>query len=608
MFHNFIYFIVVLLIYTTYQPSKETHFAPIETLFLFFSLVLFFMGLTWVQFKKLEQRIAQEGLFRLDHKFNAILTRQSIMAILVFAIDIYGLSLTSFFSNIPLFLKMPTLQALVFLGLFICYLSIVWFFAHNLYQRFYNLDISKKSYITSNILFAVPVLLPWFFLSIVSDIINALPFAYPKRLLSTTEGQVVYFLVFLFGAAILGPSLVQKFWRCKPVEAGAMRSRIEHLCKRAELKYANILYWPIFGGRMITAGVMGLTKRFRYLLVTDALLRFLEPEEVDSVISHEIGHVKRKHLLFYLFFFVGYLLLSYAAFDLIVFFILYSQGLYRFIETIGFQQTTVVSAIFSFLSILLFLLYFRYIFGYFMRNFERQADTYVYSLFGSADPLITTLQKIALTTGQPLDRPNWHHFSIAERIAYLKKCEQDRTWIIRHDRKIRKSIALYLAGILMIGGVGYHLNFGETGRLLNAHFFEKILHKELERSPGNAKLYSMLGDLYYSRKQYEKTIQAYEQALVLEVNTSQVLNNLAWLYATCEDERFRDPKRALILAEKAAALEQSPHILDTLAETYFINGKRQAAIAAGKKALELTRSNRSYFEEQLKKFMNQSVL
>ena len=100
MFHNFIYFIVVLLIYTTYQPSKETHFAPIETLFFFFALVLFFAGLTWVQFKKLEQRITQESLFRLDHKFNAILPRQSIMAILVFAINIYGLNLTSFFSDL----------------------------------------------------------------------------------------------------------------------------------------------------------------------------------------------------------------------------------------------------------------------------------------------------------------------------------------------------------------------------------------------------------------------------------------------------------------------------------------------------------------------------
>ena len=31
MFSNFIYFIIVLLIYATYQPAAETNFTPIDT-------------------------------------------------------------------------------------------------------------------------------------------------------------------------------------------------------------------------------------------------------------------------------------------------------------------------------------------------------------------------------------------------------------------------------------------------------------------------------------------------------------------------------------------------------------------------------------------------
>ncbi len=602
MFRNFIYFIVVLLIYTTYQPPSEPNFTPLETVLLFVLLSGFFAAITWFQFRKLEAAVPGQSLYRLDHKFNSIVTRQAILAIGLFAVNVYGLNLSSLFGNTLLFIRIPTLQAILFLGLFVGYLSLVWFFGHRLYRRLYNIDISKASYISSNILFAIPVILPWFFLSIISDIIYALPFQWPKQMLSTTEGQVVYFLVFLLGAAVLGPGLVQKFWRCKPLELGSQRTRIDRLCEKAGMKFSNILYWPIFGGRMITAGVMGLTRKFRYILVTDALLKFLEPEEVDAVIAHEIGHVKKKHLLFYLFFFVGYLLLSYAVFDLILFVILYSDMTYRFLDSITIHQNAVVSAIFSLLVILMFLIYFRYIFGYFMRNFERQADTYVYHLFGSADRLITTLEKIALTTGQPADRPNWHHFSIAERIGYLKKCETDRTWITRHDRKVRNSIGVYVAGLLFLGGIGYHLNFGETGKFLNTHFFERILHRELERTPDNPKLYSMLGDLYYGKKQYTETIYAYEQSIALNPDNPQVLNNLAWLYATCEDDRFQDPKRALQLAGKAAGLDTSPHILDTLAESYFVNGFREEAVAAGKKALELSRTNRSYFENQLKKF------
>ena len=602
MFGNFIYFIIVLLIYSTYQPSEDTNFTAIETLFLFISLILFFAWITWIQFHRLEKRLLKGSFSQLGHKFSATLTRQSIMAIVLFSIDIYGLNLTSFLINIPFLSIIPTFQALLFLGLFVFYLAIVWACAYGPYRMLNTTDLSRRSYILANISFSIPILFPWLLLSGIADIINALPFELPKRFLSTTEGQVAYFLVFLFAVAIVGPAMIQKFWRCKPLETGYYRRRIENLCQKAGLEYANILYLPIIGGRMITAGVMGLIKKFRYILVTDALLQLLEPEEIDAVIAHEIGHIKKKHLLFYLVFFVGYMLVSFATFDLLIYFILFAEPIYSFINSIGLDQATVTSSIFSLIIILIFLIYFRYIFGYFMRNFERQADTYVYTLFDSAQPLISTLEKIAVTSGQPRDKPNWHHFSIKKRVDYLKKCEADKTWITRHDSKIKKSIAVYLVGILLIGGIGYSLNFGETGKKLNRHFFEKIIQRELEKNPDSPNLYSVLGDLYYSNKNYAKTIKAYEQSIALAPDNPQVLNNLAWLYATCEVERFRDPKKALKLAEKAAEIEKSPHILDTLAESFYVNSQFEKAVAAEMGALDLATKNRTHYENQLTKF------
>ena len=290
---------------------------------------------------------------------------------------------------------------------------------------------------------------------------------------------MLYFLIFLIAVAVIGPLLIRTSWRCTSLEPGHMRSRIENLCRRAGLEYADIVYWPIFEGRMITAGVMGLVRRFRYILVTDALLTLLRPEEIDAVIAHEIGHIKRKHLLFYLVFFVGYMLIAYATFDLIVYLIIYTEPVYRFILSAGLSQATVTSVLFTLVTVFIFLIYFRYIFGYFMRNFERQADCYVYTLFDSAMPLISTFEKITLTSGQSPDRPNWHHFSITERVRYLLRCERDKTWITRQDRKIRRSIAVYLAGMAMAGLVGYTLNFGETGQAISANVFERILMREI---------------------------------------------------------------------------------------------------------------------------------
>ena len=603
MFVNFIYFIIVLLIYATYLPPEEPNLAPLETSILFLGLIIVFAYFTRMQFHRLEKRIPKDNILRVDHKINAIITQQSVMAIVLFAVDIYGLSLTCFFENIPLFTVIPTLQALVFIGLFVFYLAIIWACAYGPYKRLYITDLSRRSYVLSNISFSIPVLFPWFLLSGIADIINALPFELPKRFLSTPEGQVVYFLFFLSTVVIIGPAMIQKFWRCKPLESGYVRSRIEKLCRRAGLEYSNILYWPIFGGRMITAGIMGLIKKFRYILITEALVRHLEPEEMDAVIAHEIGHVKRKHLHFYLVFFIGYIFLSYTIFDLLIYFIIYTDPVYRLISSSGINHDTIISAVFSLIIIIIFFIYFRYIFGYFMRNFERQADTYVYALFPSAKPLISTFKKIAATTGQPPDRPNWHHFSIKERIEYLNLCEEDKTCIIRQDRKIKKSIAAYLAAIVIIGGIGYNLNYGETGKKLSKHFIEKILLREINKTPDNPHLYSNLGDLYYNINDYTETIRAYEKSIDLKPDNPHVLNNLAWLYATCDDKNLRNPERALNLALKAADLEESPHILDTLAESYYINGRLEEAISTESYALRIAKKERLYFENQLKKFM-----
>jgi tetratricopeptide (TPR) repeat protein len=237
-----------------------------------------------------------------------------------------------------------------------------------------------------------------------------------------------------------------------------------------------------------------------------------------------------------------------------------------------------------------------------MRNFERQADCYVYALFESAKPLIATFHKISASSGQPPDKPNWHHFSIKERVDYLLRCEVDREWIRRQDRKVRVSLTAFVAGLLLVGGIGYQLNFGQTGQKLSAHFFEGLMLKEIEKNPHDAELQSLLGDIYTNRGKVGEAIAAYERSLKLDAGQANVLNNLAWLLATSEKVDLREPQRALDLALAAAALEQTPHILDTLAECYYINGKLIDAVRTGRAALERAGRNRSYYQEQLKKF------
>ena len=75
-------------------------------------------------------------------------------------------------------------------------------------------------------------------------------------------------------------------------------------------------------------------------------------------------------------------------------------------------------------------------------------------------------------------------------------------------------------------------------------------------------------------------------------------NNLAWLYATCEDQKFRDPKAALEHAKLAVDLTQwkEGDFIDTLAEAQFANGDYQQAVEIQKKALALEPDNKELQE------------
>ena len=71
-------------------------------------------------------------------------------------------------------------------------------------------------------------------------------------------------------------------------------------------------------------------------------------------------------------------------------------------------------------------------------------------------------------------------------------------------------------------------------------------------------------------------------------------NNIAWLYATSEELSFRDPERAISLAQSALLLAPSDyHVWSTLAEAYYIDGQYNKATRAAEQALQLAQQKNS---------------
>jgi tetratricopeptide (TPR) repeat protein len=75
-------------------------------------------------------------------------------------------------------------------------------------------------------------------------------------------------------------------------------------------------------------------------------------------------------------------------------------------------------------------------------------------------------------------------------------------------------------------------------------------------------------------------------------------NNLAWLLATSEDPKFRDPRGALEHARRAVELTQwkIAEFVDTLAEAYYANKNFQEAVRTQVKTLELAPDNHEFQE------------
>lgn len=245
-------------------------------------------------------------------------------------------------------------------------------------------------------------------------------------------------LALLLLTLLLMPPLLVAVWQCEPMENVELKNRLESLCKKAGFKHGGILDWTLLN-RSHTAAILGVLPQWRYLLFTKTLQEELSPEAVEAVLAHEIGHSQRRHLLYYPFIFLG----------LVVVTSLYSQWISPAVESWFSHSIFYPLALFLPYALILWL-YFRYVFGFFSRLFERQADLHCFELDIHPDHMINALDDVARATGFTHSAPNWHHYSIAERIDFLENAKQNPQFIKKHHRFVNTALIVY-AAIMLFG-------------------------------------------------------------------------------------------------------------------------------------------------------------
>ncbi|MBN2033106.1 MAG: M48 family metalloprotease [Deltaproteobacteria bacterium] len=601
MFNNIIYFIIVLLLYNVGYPGSK----PEESMFFAF-LQSFFLWLLFalsckIAFQRLKLRLLKTG--EKDRSpavlYQALVVRLSMLAILFFFTHLWLFNLKYWLLVIPGIGKVSAVHGLFAVMVFLFYLATIWFFGHPVYVTAFSTQLPRASFVISNIRLNVPILFPWLFLSLVYDLLYFIPWPSVQEFLNEAPGQMVFFGLLLALLMLFMPRVIQFWWGCEPYPASEKAQALRRFLDEKGFRYRHMLKWPIFEGRMLTAGIMGLVPRYRYILVTESLMDLLSIDELKAVLAHEMGHAKHRHLLFYLLFFLGFMVLSFGLFDFFLYFLAAHPFFMDLLKEEAGREASFFYLVLAFPMLLTMLVYFRYVMGFFMRHFERQADLYSARSLGSPAQIINSLEKIAFLSGKIRDLPSWHHFSISERVRFLWRTTKEPGLAKRHNRFVTSAFTIYLVSVVTLG---YFLNFSPLKEMFLLNWTERSLQRQIEVHPENLQLYQNLAIVYHTVGKCKEALRTYENLIRLDPGNSWALNNLAWLLATAEEENLRDEKRALVLAKQAVAIESSAMYLDTLAEAYFVNGMVSEAVTTIKSAIDAAKEGKEYYERKLSRF------
>ncbi|WP_179376215.1 M48 family metallopeptidase [Winogradskyella wichelsiae] len=231
-------------------------------------------------------------------------------------------------------------------------------------------------------------------------------------------GIITVFTVFM--NMFYSKLIVPLFNKQTPLEDGDLRNKISAYAESVGFNLDKIFI--IDGSKRSTkanAYFSGFGNEKRVTLY-DTLVNDLDDEEIVAVLAHEVGHYKKKHIIFNL---VTSILLT--GFTLFILSIFISNPLLS--NAIGVEVPSFHVGLIAFgllyspISELTSL-----IMNYASRVFEYQADDYVKNTY-KAEPLITSLKKLSknslsnLTPHKAYVFMHYSHPTLLERVENLKK-------------------------------------------------------------------------------------------------------------------------------------------------------------------------------------------
>jgi hypothetical protein len=146
------------------------------------------------------------------------------------------------------------------------------------------------------------------------------------------------------------------------------------------------------------------------------------------------------------------------------------------------------------------------------------------------------------------------------------------------------ALALTPNNVQALYGLGVHLV--DAGRIGEG---KQLLEEAIRLQPAYPEALGAMASTLDGQGKYEEAIRFYQAALKAQPNQDSILNNLAWLLASCPDAAFRNGPEAVRLASRACELTgyARPLLIGTLAAAQAEAGNFPAAIATAEQAAAL---------------------
>ena len=279
-------------------------------------------------------------------------------------------------------------------------------------QTFYKYIIENLKSMLVGLVIGVPILLLFFFVLNQFGDLWWLVFASAMFLISVVLSQIFPIII------------LPIFYKILPLNDEDLKTRISNLAKGAGIKVQNVFAFDMSKNtKKANAAFTGLGKTKRIIL-GDTLLNNYSKDEIETVIAHELGHYKHKHILKNILFGT---VTSFLTFFIIS--ILYKNSLSWF----DFENITQISALplLSLWAMIIGLIQ-SPIGNILSRKYEYEADRYAIESTLKPESFISTLNKLTdqnLGDREPHPFVEWFfysHPSIRNRVNAIRNFVKEK--------------------------------------------------------------------------------------------------------------------------------------------------------------------------------------